>query len=164
MLAVLPEVADNSAVDQEIPTSVPGGESALDDVRETYLKLLLHRLEGGQLEAYEYTCRVQAVERATSADRMADIVDAVPSLEPLLDPVDLLRLARAAGPTPVRDRQRRYVALVLVAVFFIVVLALGMWLVTHVHQLHKSGSAGAADHSAQVSPSPPPLSVRSSRR
>lgn len=127
-------------MDQAAPAA--DGTPSLDGAREEFLELLLRRFETGDFDAYEYSRRVRAIELAPTLTAMADVVDAPVVAEPTLDPVDLLLLARS---TPTRPRGRRgkpTVLLVVVGVFFIVLLAVGMWLVSHARALQNSGNLG----------------------
>ena len=117
-----------------------GAAEDLDQAREEQLRRLLSRLETGGLDAYEYARRVRALEDATSIPAMVEIVDA-PTAEQKLDPVDLALLARRAGENQVNG-QRRSPWLAVVAIFFVVLLALGMWLVSHARALDNSGGSG----------------------
>lgn len=144
--------ADNSIVDQPAPVAggsalhqaapAAGAPASLDSTREQYLALLLRRFEDSAFDAYEYARRVRAVEIAASASAMADIVEAPVTTEPVLDPVDMMLLARNSSSPQVRDRRKSYVWLVVVGVFFVVLMVVGMWLVSHAKALQNSGNLG----------------------
>jgi len=118
-------------------------------MREPYLERVLADFEAGQLEAYEYTRRVLAINAAGSTEEMSAIVNAPPvgtdgsdgsdgshaadgTLSPGLDPVDLARL-RATRLAESRSPNARYVTLAVVFVLFAVLIGIGMWLATHIH-------------------------------
>ena len=144
--------ADNSTVDQPAPVAgdsamheaaPPAGAAAsLDGTREQFLALLLRQFEGAAFDAYEYARRVRAIEMATSASAMADIVEAPVTSEPTLDPVDMMLLARNSSSPQVRDRRKSYVWLAVIGAFFVVLMIVGMWLVSHAKALQNSGNLG----------------------
>lgn len=114
------------------------------EMREPYLQRVLADFEAGQLEAYEYTRRVLAINAAGSTEEMTAIVDAAPvgsdgsdlgadaSRSPGLDAVDLARL-RATRLEESRNPNARYITLAVVFVLFAVLIGIGMWLATRVH-------------------------------
>jgi len=134
----------------------PSGE---DDeglaLREPYLRRVLADFEAGRLEAYDYTRRVLAINAAASTVEMTAIVEQVPEgtagtagsagSTPLrgLDAVDLalLRSPQLSGSRPPTTR---YVALAVVFVVFAVLIGMGMWLESHMH------NAALAPHTAGV--------------
>jgi hypothetical protein len=160
-----------------------GPRGSLDQAREDALRRLLQRFEAGALSAPEYTERVRMVERSTSLVEMAELSEAATRPEPVLDPVDILLLARPAQQLAGKRRPRYFIVAVLLF-FFVVLLVVGIWLAAHARTLHKSGNLGvvaAAEQMAAsapvvapvpttgpiaqgVGPASPPLSVRSSRR
>jgi len=112
----------------------------VEAARERCLRLVLAAFEDGRLEAFEYSQRVGALERATSVDQMTSVVASLPPAGasatttpgPRLDAVDLARLqATSARRTP--SLATRYVALTIVVIIFAVLLGLGAWLMTRVH-------------------------------
>ena len=131
-------------------TAPIGGDPGLDRAREEHLRALLVRLESGELDAYEYARRVHVVEQADTEAAMAEVVSVPRAAEPALDAVDLALLARRAAANPERDRRRRYVWLAAMAVFFVVLLAVGMWLVSHARAVQQSGNLGAPAAAAHV--------------
>jgi len=108
--------------------------------REPYLRRVLGAFERGELEPYEYTRRVMAINAAASTEQMARIVEQVAdgsaargsSPDARLDAVDLALLGspRISGQ---RNPSARYVTLAVVFVMFAVLIGLGMWLDMHVH-------------------------------
>lgn len=135
-------------MDQAAPAA--DGTPSLDGAREEFLSLLLQRFETGAFDAYEYSRRVRAIELAPTLPAMADVVDAPVADEPKLDPVDMLLLSRATPTRPRRTRGKPTVLLVVVGVFFIVLLAVGMWLVSHARALQNSGNLGMRPAAASV--------------
>jgi len=110
-------------------------------VREPFLRRVLDEFESGQLEPYEYTRRVLAINAAATRHEMAAIVeqppdgpspDGGPGARSGLDPVDLALLASARSPAT-HSPTTRYVTLTVVFVIFAVLIGVGMWLATHVH-------------------------------
>ncbi len=109
-------------------------------LREPYLRRVLADFEAGRLEAYDYTRRVLAINAATSAPEMTAIVEQLPDgtavggsgLPRGLDAVDLalLRSPRRSGSS---NPTTRYVALAIVFLLFAVLIGMGMWLASHVH-------------------------------
>jgi len=134
--------------------NAPGGTTPAplrDAEREPYLKAVLEAFEGGSLDAYEYTRRVRAIERASSPEELARAIErpdpggeaAASASRPSYDAVDLARMM--ASPTGVRPARKssRYTALIMVVLAFIVLLGIGIWLATRVHAT-SSGPSGAA--------------------
>jgi len=72
-----------------------------------------------------------------------------PATRPALDPVDLALLMKAqAQPSRARSAsRRRYTALVVMGIVFVVLMILGMVMVSHVHP-GASGTSGAQHASA----------------
>lgn len=132
----------------------PGSEPDPARAREDHLRRLLTRVETGGLDAYEYARRVRALEEAPTAESMAEIVDA-PVADQRLDPVDLALLARCAAPEHAARRQRT-VWLAVVGIFFVVLMVLGLWLVSHTRSL---GSGGMARPWTVVPSSAPSVAV-----
>jgi len=122
-------------------TATPRG-APLDEVREQYLQLLLERFEKGELQAYEYTRRVRQVELAASIRQMVEIVEAPSAPEPALDAVDMLQLARTSSPLTAQRKGVRLVWPIVIGVFFVILLAVGMWLVGHAKALHGTSNGG----------------------
>lgn len=157
---------------QAAGTSATGAESRagaeMEKVREECLRRLLERVESGRLPVPEYTERVRQLERATSVADMVEIAEDAAHPGPGLDPVDMLLLARstkAAGP-PAGASRPRYFLIGVLLFFFVVLLVVGLWLVSHARALHNSGGVGvvpAAASSYDAGPASPP-SLRSSRR
>lgn len=118
-------------------------------LREPYLRRVLADFEAGRLEAYDYTRRVLAINAATSALQMTAIVEQLPdgtsasagsALPRGLDAVDLALLgsSRFSGS---RAPTTRYVALAIVFLLFAVLIGMGMWLASHVHNATLSPDA-----------------------
>jgi hypothetical protein len=110
-------------------------------MREPFLRRVLADFEAGQLDAYDYTQRVLAINAATSTPQMQAIVDppsdgseagAGPAGPRGLDAVDLARL-RSVQQAEARSPTARYLTLAVVFVMFAVLIGIGMWLATHVH-------------------------------
>jgi hypothetical protein len=144
------------------PSSEP--VALTDAEREPYLRGLVSALESGELDAYEYTIRLQAIERAESVDEIVSVLnrgsDATGSHDPAtpLDPVDLALMssARAGSSRAVA----RHVAMVIVAVVFIVLSMLGIWLARHVQSGGPGTGAAAAIYTSGSGAPPSPLSPR----
>ncbi len=132
--------------DSHGPARRPEGDPGFEK-REPYLRRVLADFEAGQLEPYEYTRRVLAINAAGSTEEMNAVVNTPPlgssgsdgydlgsdaGPPPGLDPVDLARL-RATRLAESRDPNRRYITLAVVFVLFAVLIGMGMWLATHVH-------------------------------
>jgi hypothetical protein len=108
--------------------------------REPYLRRVLGAFEAGALEPYDYTRRVLAINATSSTSEMEAIVqqppegsgNAVSAGTRGLDPVDLA-LLRARPSAAARSATTRYVTLALVFVMFAVLIGVGMWLASHVH-------------------------------
>jgi hypothetical protein len=123
------------------PVEEPAASAETDlglEEREPYLRRVLDAFEAGHIEAYEYTQRVLAINAASSTRQMEAIVEqpsegsSGPMVTPGFDAVDLAWLRSSASPAQ-RGPGTRYVALAIVFVLFAVLIAVGMWLVTHVH-------------------------------
>ena len=162
MLAVAAWLPDNATVDEGDPSAAATGSSPqpeqspapdpLAHVREQFLTQLLQRFESGALEAYEYSRRVRAIELATSAVQMADIVLAPAGQEPTLDAVDMMRMARASSTVAGKDPRVRYIWLVVMVVGLVVLTVVGLWLADHAKAIHDNpgGVVGALVASAVV--------------
>ena len=120
--------------------------------REKFLTQLLQRFESGALDAYEYSQRVRAIELATSAVQMADIVLAPAGKEPTLDAVDMMRMAQASSTMKGKDPRVRYIWLVAMVVALVVLTVVGLWLADHAKAIHDNpgGVVGALMASAVV--------------
>lgn len=145
-----------------------------DADREFYLMQALQAFESGSLDAYEYSQRVLAIDRATSEAEMARALgqQVAPRPEalvprPALDPVDL---ARMMSPVPAKQAKlggNRYTVLAMVTVVLVLLLLMGVWLTARMHS-ENSGSSGArapvaaTDATFYASPAAPasPLSSR----
>jgi len=153
--------AEGSSLPDEPAGGPVGGDPDQGLVtREPFLRRVLAEFEAGQLEAYDYTRRVLAINAATSTAEMQAIVDELAngpageagSVGPrALDAVDLARLhsaqrAESGSPTT------RYVTLAVVFVLFAVLIGIGMWLATHVHGAALSSGATGATRLALVTP------------
>jgi hypothetical protein len=147
-------------------TAQAAGGASLDGAREQFLGLLLRRFESGAFDAYEYSQRVRALELAATVEAMADIVEAPVVTESSLDAVDMLLLANATPARARGERKKPYVWLVVVGIFFVVLLMVGMWLVSHAKALQNSGNLGMSSLAGTLGQAPPsaPPSARSSRR
>jgi hypothetical protein len=139
------------------PQPAPAGE--IDPrlaMREPYLRRVLADFEAGRLPAYDYTRRVLAINAAASAPQMAAIVEQLPdgtaggagSASPRgLDAVDLalLRSPQLSGSS---QPTSRYVALAIVFLLFAVLIGMGVWLASHMHNValspHSAGALGVA--------------------
>jgi len=144
------------------PLPPEGGPEELD--RAPYRRRLLAALDGGRLDVPEYARRCQALNAAASVELLdaivADVgpvtvgnvtvesvtdatVDAALDDTRLragrgLDPVDLALMERGTRvPGPARTR---VFSLAVMVVFLVVLLAVGVYLATHVHAV----SSGAA--------------------
>lgn len=123
-----------------VPVPVPSGAAGTEEAREHYLQRLLDRLEGGEIEPYEYTRRVQRLEGAAGVSDMAEIVEAPVSKEQALDAVDMLLLSQRTQPRVPGGQRPKFFWMALMAVFFVVLMALGLWLMSHAKALHNSGN------------------------
>jgi len=125
-----------------------------DADREFYLQQALEAFESGTFDAYEYTQRVQAIDRATSEAEMAKALGRrtpptpAASTRPALDPVDLARMISQAAPARRGRQSNRYTMLVMVVVIFVVLLVMGVWLTARVHS--NSNPSGAAVRPAEA--------------
>ncbi len=145
--------------------------SDADAQRELYLRSALQAFESGSIDAYQYTQRVKAIDRATSAAEMAEALQghglpagAGPSRPPM-DAVymALMRVSGAGVRRP--PKSKRHTALIFVALVFIFLLGLGVWLATRVHSISPSSLGpnrnGAISAYASGPGAPPlPLSPR----
>ena len=129
-------------------------EAQVDAVRESQLRRLLEKLEGGAIDASEYAGRVRALELSEDPAAMAAVVDAPAHEEPVLDAVDLVLLSRQAQGAARRSSPRVLLVAVM-GIVFLVLLVLGLWLVAHARALHGSGSVGAV-----FAASSPPSTLR----
>jgi hypothetical protein len=146
-------------------------------LREPFLLQLLERFEGGELDAYEYGRRVNALERTTSTQEMTQIVEAPGALavdaasgvrqgvptRPALDPVDLARLAAPTTSAKARNPRARYVMLVIVVIAILVALVIGIWLARRVQVPSPSSLGplpGFVHHASGSIPVPSPRSPR----
>jgi hypothetical protein len=131
---------------QPVPTEEVDQGLAL---REPYLRRVLADFEAGRLEAYDYTRRILAINAATSAPQMTAIVEQLPdgtaasAGSPLprgLDAVDLalLRSPRRSGSA---NPTTRYLSLAIVFLLFAVLIGMGVWLASHVHNAALSNDA-----------------------
>ena len=161
-MSTIPLVADSGEVTGR-PQVAVGGSAAPGDsperAREDFLRRLLEHLESGALSVPEYTERVCQLDRATTIADMAEIAEAAPRAEPALDPVDMLLLSRSAKEPAEGARRPRYFIIGVLLFFFVVLLAVGLWLVSHARSLHNSGNLGtvaAATASAPATAAPPP--------
>ncbi|MGH9030322.1 MAG: DUF1707 domain-containing protein [Acidimicrobiales bacterium] len=144
--------------------STPAIEPLSDAEREPILRHLLSAFERGELDAYEYTRRVQVVQTATSAIEMSAVLDPQglqvtgdPKRAPL-DPVDLARMSAASRGTSRARTSNRYVPLVVVVVAFVMLVVMGMWLVGHVRATSSTNGASAASYAPASVVPPSPLS------
>jgi hypothetical protein len=103
-----------------------------DADRGLYLQLALQAFESGSLDAYEYTWRVHAIDRATSVAEMAEALEQhVPASRdepsrPAYDAVDLARMtARPSGARRPRSTSR-YSALILLLLILVALLGIGV--------------------------------------
>jgi hypothetical protein len=142
-----------------------------DAERELYLRVALKAFESGLIDAYQYTQRVKAIDRATSAAEMAEALrghglspGAGPSRPPI-DAVDmaLMKVSGAGVRRPPKPRGHK--TLIFVALVFILLLGLGVWLVTRVHSISPSSLGPNRNAATRVYASgpgapPSPLSPR----
>ncbi len=125
--------------------------------REPFLRRVLTEFEAGQIEAYDYTTRVFAINAATSISEMQAIVNRPPEGSSggtgtrAFDAVDLARLRSTSLSQPVGPTTR-YVTLAIVFVMFAVLIGLGMWLASHVHGAALSPGAGPGSRIALMAP------------
>jgi len=163
-----------------------------DAEREPYLRAALLAFENGSIDMDEYTRRVQAIDRAGSRAEMTKALgkpaSARPAVEtgaqaveteaqavepeaqevsrPRLDAVDLARMMAPAPGVRSRAKSSRYTVLIMVALLLVVLLGIGIWLASRVHNAN-SNSGGAVVRPAlavQASPAAGPPSALSSRR
>ena len=139
-------------------SATPGGGAE----REMYLRLALQAFESGSIDAYQYRQRVQAIDRATSVTEMAQALEgrglpagAGPSRPPM-DAVDvaLMRVSAARAYHP--RKSKRYTALILVAIVFIVLIGLGVWLATKVHSTNPNSNVTPGAYISISTPGAPP--------
>jgi hypothetical protein len=163
-LQFLAEVVDNCVMGPEGSSfeNEPPGPLAPDEVdqglmvREPYLRRVRAEFEAGRLEAYDYTRRVLAINAASSAEEMSEIVAWVPNGSSSgggaatrrgLDAVDLA-LLRSSRPSTLRGPTTRYVTLAIIFLLFAVLIGVGMWLSTHVHPASFPSSVAIGDRLA----------------
>ncbi|MGD0320326.1 MAG: hypothetical protein ABSC00_01775 [Acidimicrobiales bacterium] len=154
-------VARGARGDSGVDAGEAGGSSprvVSDAEREKYLQLALEAFESRSLDAYEYTWRVRAIERATSVAEMVNALERhvryVPASRgepsrPAYDAVDLARTTARPGGARRSRTTSRYPALILVLLVLVVLLGLGVWLATRVHSLN-SDMRGAVVGPASV--------------
>jgi hypothetical protein len=167
-LQFLGPVADNwemalgglSRGDEPQDRSASEGPAHDLSVREPFLRRVLAEFEAGQIEAYDYTTRVFAINAATSPAEMQAIVDRPPDGSAgdagsgrarTPDAVDLARLRSTSLSEP-NSPTTRYVTLAIVFVMFAVLIALGMWLATHVHAAALSSGTSGGRRLALMTP------------
>ena len=167
--------ADNSEVERTpVPIPAPSGSRHDDVDREPYRRRLLVALDNGVLAVPEYARRLQAVNAAGSGEVLDALVADLgpgPTSAPAavgdmgigagrgLDPVDLALMERG-GRAPSGQGRSRYLGLVVMLVFFVVLLAVGVYLASHVHSI---GSGAAPVLSGVVMAASGGLGARGSR-
>ncbi len=157
-------VRENCHVEErgDLVGATSGGEAE----REAYLRYALQAFESGSIDAYQYTQRVQAIGSAGSVTEMAEALQGrglSPGAGPSRPPMDAVDLALMKVSTSPRRsaKSKRYRALILVALVFIVLLGIGVWLSTRVHTVTPSPNGATRDY---ISVSGVPPSLLSPRR
>jgi hypothetical protein len=158
-------VRDNRFVEdrgEPIESVAPGGDAE----RELYLRAALKAFETGLIDAYQYTQRVKAIDRVTSAAEMAEALrghglsaGAGPSRPPM-DAVDMALMKVSGAGVRRPPKPKRHMALVFVALVFILLIGLGVWLATRVHGISPSSlspNRNAATGAYASGPGAPPL-------
>lgn len=131
-----------------------------DEERERYLRVALQAFESGSLDADEYLCRVQAISSAATVADMARALAredrsaearptsiGAPCERPAFDAVDLARTMNQISRAGRSQTSRRYILLIMIALLFVVLLAIGIWLATQIH----AGRSPQSGYGAQTS-------------
>jgi hypothetical protein len=138
----------------EVGTTVP-----TDDDRQRYGRLLDSARERGLIDDDEYSHRLTELGEADSIEELTRIVSELPVLGSSapgdavaktggsspqlrgLDPVDMAMLA-SRNRAPKAESSRRWLALVVIAIIFLVLMILGFVLAAHARSVNDNGLGG----------------------
>jgi len=129
--------------------------------RELYLQSLLAAFEEGKFDAYEYSRRAEALEKAASTAEAAELLRkadlsrgsqpdgsaAVKAARRALDPVDIALMSTSLK-RPDSRRTNRYMVLVVMAILLVVLVLAGIWLQARVRADVGGSSSGNANANA----------------